>query len=709
MPIEWVGGWAGSTGSIIPYYPQEIVNYDNIVYVVKPSVSLVPIGSPPPSVDPTNWSVFVAGVTGQAGATGPAGATGAAGSSGTSGTGGGGGSSLSVVDFSSGQTFSSISTMIFKGGVVSTPTGTASSVSVANESQTVTVWIPAPNYVSYFSPSFGTGTSRYVSEPTTNGFTGVSTPGYFGVGNWSTLANFNASTTRTTINTTGTFTAFTETEFACYNTGTTMSFTVYKEDGSVLYSIQNYVINVTGSTSSNGLTLTVNSFQADSDRYKANVTGTIAMSTVFPNGGRFSWNVTHHNGEGAGNAGAGIYSFTSGDFFFDNDGSTSNASISSGVNFDELSATTVQYSGVRFYAVGSTFALTASGISNINDMSFPTTKQIDMTCTNLAVSTTHNGYADGSKSGVGTALTGWSINWNSSGLTFSRTATVNTTSNYIPGYSTNNTISVSATSNVTATLYDWSTVGSSQSVSRLMLFDTYSPSSVTFNNNPLDSESGRLSSFGVLSNGSATFSSTTSIASTDDLQYIFGRVIYPQTNFTQFYPTFNWTASVNYSSLTGSTRAFTIITDYNTGNTTPVTFADFRWHVTSYGKDASYVNSFSNGIFTLNSNFVENDLHYDGVDSIAGNGDLVLLVGFDSTSTNTTPDRFLYISADPVTYNGRTAPITYNLDVGTESSKTIQFSKGTLNTVIKKVWLFIGYKNSVRGKNLRITNIALTA
>ncbi len=88
MPIEWVGGWAGTTGSIIPYYAQEIVNHDNIVYVVKPSVSLVPIGSPPPSVDSTNWSVFVAGDTGQSGATGPAGPTGAAGSSGTSGTGG---------------------------------------------------------------------------------------------------------------------------------------------------------------------------------------------------------------------------------------------------------------------------------------------------------------------------------------------------------------------------------------------------------------------------------------------------------------------------------------------------------------------------------------------------------------------------------------------------------------------------------------------
>jgi hypothetical protein len=40
------------------------------------------------------------------------------------------------------------------------------------------------------------------------------------------------------------------------------------------------------------------------------------------------------------------------------------------------------------------------------------------------------------------------------------------------------------------------------------------------------------------------------------------------------------------------------------------------------------------------------------------------------------------------------------------SSKDIQWSKGTLSPVIKKVWLFIGYKNSTTGKNLNMTNIA---
>jgi hypothetical protein len=626
--------------------------------------------------------------------------------------GSGSGTSLDVVDYITGETFSSISTMIFRGGSVTIPSpgSTATGVSVTGPAPTVTVWIPAPNYVGYFSPSLGGGTSRYIAQPTNSTYnTTPGNSGDFGIGSWSPATNFSASTTRPAINSSSNLSAFTESEFGCFNNGTTMSFTLYNHDGSILSSIDNYIINGAGSTSSNGLVITVNSFLPDSDRYKANVSGTIAVGTLFPNGGRFSWNVKHYNGEGAGNAGFGIYSFTSSDILYDSDGSSSSANISGGADFNELTPTTVQYSGVKFYAMSSTFALTASNINLLNDQTFPTTKQIDFTCTNLAVSGSLDGYADGTKSGVGSIITGWSIDWNNSGLTFSKTATVNSSSTYIPGFSTNNTISSSATSYVRSTIYDWSTVGFSQSVSRAMLFDTYSPSSVTYANNPLDSETGRLSTTGVISSGTAAFDSTLSLSTTnvDELQYIFGRVIYPQSNFTAFYPTTNWTASVDYSSLSGDNKIFTVYTDINTGATTSLTLNDYRWHVTSYGKDASYATSFANGIFVFNSNFSESVLHYDGVNSTAGTADLVIIVGFDDSSTNTTPNKFLFVSGNPSTYGTRQAPITYNLNKST-SSKDIQWSKGTLSPVVKKIWLFIGYKNTVTGKNLNITNITFS-
>ena len=618
------------------------------------------------------------------------------------------GTSLDVVDYITGETFSSVSTMIFRGGVVSVPpSGTASGVTVTGPAPVVTVWIPAPNYVGYFTPSLGSGAySRYISIPTTNGYNSTpGTNGYYGTGTWNNTTDFTNSTTRNVTNSSGSLTLFTESEFACYNTGTTMSLYLYNHDGSILRSIVGHVISGIGSTSQGGLTLNITSFSADNDRYKSAANATLNVGTEFPNGGRFNWMIRHNNGDGAGNTAYGVYEYTqTTPVFYDNDGSSSSAKISGGVNFDELTATTVYYSGVAFYAINSTFAFTASQIDLLNDITIPTTNQITLACTNLATSGSFAGYADGTKSGVGAIITGWTLDWNKSGLTYSRTLTVNTSSTYVPGFSTNNTISSSAVSYVTGTIYDYGAVGSSQSVSRTMLFDTYSPSSVTYANNPIDSENSRLSMTGVISSGSSAFTSNVTLPS-DELQYIFGRVIYPQTNFTAFYPRTNWTSSVDYSSLSGSNKTFTVYTNINTGTTTTLTLNDYRWHVTSYGKDAAYSTSFSNGIFTINSNFSESYLDYDGVNSTAGTGDLAIIVGFDDSSTNTTPNKFLFVSGNPVTYATRQAPITYNLNKSA-SSKDIQWSKGTLSPVIKKVWLFIGYKNSATGKNLNMTNIA---
>lgn len=616
---------------------------------------------------------------------------------------------MEVEDFSTGTSYTSVSKMIFRGGSITVPGGTATGVAVNGTQPIVTVWVPAPSYVGYFTPTLYSGTSRYITSPTLNSYTSSVVSGQFGIGSWSSYSNFNSSTTRKTINSSSTFTAFVESEFACYTNGTTMSFTLYNHDGTVLSQVNNFTLNSTTTTSTvNGITLTKTSFSSDSDRFKSGVTGTIDIGTLFPNGGRFSWNITHYNGEGSGNAGSGIYSYTSEDLFYDNDGSSSNSTISNGVDFNELLQITVTYSGVSFYAIGSQFALTASGINMINDMTFPTTKQIDFSFSNIPITGTLDGYADGTKP-AGSSITGWTSSWNISSLTYSRTATVASASSYIPNFSTNNTVSSSAISYVSSTLYDWSTVGFSQSVSRSMLFDTYSQSTVTYNNNPLDSELGRLSTTGVITNGSSLFNSALSLTSSnvDELQYIFGRVIYPQNNFKLFYPSLNWSSNVDYSNLDGSNKIFTVYTDINLATTTSFSFNDYRWHVTSYGKDASYSTTFTSGTFTLNSNFSESYLHYDGVNNVSGSGDLVILVGIDDTNANTTPNKFLFVSEDPTVYPTRQASTTYHLNKS-ESSKDIRFSIGSMGITVVKVWLFIGYKNSSTGKSLRMTNIQLS-
>ena len=612
-----------------------------------------------------------------------------------------GGFTLSIIDYNTGETFSGVQNIIFRGGVVNVPTGsgTATAVGVLGTPPTVTVWIPLPNYAPYFSPTLFTSTTdRFISFPD---------GGFFDVGDWSPSSDFSSNTLRPTTNSTTPILAFTESNFGVYTTGTTMSFTVYDGSGAILSQITNYTINSVGSTGSLGITLSVTAFSADEDRYKASVSGTIDLNTILPNGGRFYYTVYHYNSEGPGNVSGGVYGFSSSNIFYDDDGSSSSITIGGPLDFEEYSNSLVYYSGVAFYKVGQTFSLTASSINLLNDQSFPNSVQLRYTLTSMAVSGNFDAFADGSKSGIGVAITGWDINYNNSGLTYSRLVTVNQTGQYIPGYSTNNTVSTTPSSYINLSYYDWVLVGTTQSLRKLLLFDTLTPASPTYNNDPIESELGRLLVSSITQSGTASFDSTQSLATTytDELQYMWGRVIYPQTNFTTYRPLINSGLSVNYTGLTGSVKTFNIFTNLNTNQTTGVTFSGYRWHVTSYTKGGS---SFGNGIFTINSNFSESYLDYDFNLLTSGTGELVILVGIDNTGSNLTPDSFMFVSSDPSTlYPGRVEGPTYNLSAGSESNKKIKFDKGAGTATVNKVWLLIGYKNTATGKNLRFTNIAL--
>ena len=608
------------------------------------------------------------------------------------------GFTLSVVDYNTGITYSGIQNIIFRGGVVNVPGGTGSAVAVLGAAPTVTVWIPAASYVDYFTPTiFSSTTPRFISNPT---------GGFFEIGSWSASSDFTSNTLRATTNSYSNITAFSTGEFACYNTGTTMSFIFYGATGGILSQIQNFTINSVGSTSSLGLTISVSSFSADKDRYKAIVSGIIHLPTLLPNGGRFSFTVTHFNSEGPGNTSSGVYQYSSSNIFFDNDGATSSITILGPMDFDEISASPVYYSGVALYKAGQTFSLTASSINLLNDQTFPNTWQLRYGLTSMAVSGNFDGFADGSKPSVGTQITGWNLDYNNSGLTYSRIVNVNQTGQYIPGYSTNNTISTTPASFISLSHWDWSLIATTQSSRKRMLFDTLTPASPTYNNDPIESELERLITSSITQSGTSSFVSTQSLVTTytDELQYLWGRVIYPQTDFTQFYPVLNFTASVNYSGLTGSTKLFDIFTDLNTNQITSLTFSGYRWHTTSYTKGGD---TFGNGIFTINSNFLESYLNYDFASFATGSSDLVLLVGIDNSGTNLTPNRFIFLSADPTQYPGRVEGPTYNLSATPENNKKIKFDKGAGTAVTNKIWLLIGYKNSVTGRNLRFTNISL--
>jgi hypothetical protein len=320
----------------------------------------------------------------------------------------------------------------------------------------------------------------------------------------------------------------------------------------------------------------------------------------------------------------------------------------------------------------------------------------------MAISDTHDGYADGSKPGIGATISGWTLDWNKSGLTYSRFGYVDMISEYIPGFYTNNTINTSPTSSVESNLYDYDITDTVSSISKLYLFDTYTASSNYSIQKKMDNEIGRLSMIGFMTSGTSSFDSSIPLL-TDELQCIFGRVIFPQTDFTQFYPSVNTVASVDYSTLTGyPVKSFDVYTDINIGITTTVNFSNYRWHVSSYGLDEDYLTSFGNLVFGIDSNFKEEYIHYDTALSTAGTEDLVILVGIDSSGLNETPDNFYFITGDPSIYPGRQDPLTYTLDV---NEKIIQWTAGSMPIYISKVWLVVGYKDSIDGKKLYMNGV----
>jgi hypothetical protein len=376
----------------------------------------------------------------------------------------------------------------------------------------------------------------------------------------------------------------------------------------------------------------------------------------------------------------------------------------------------------------------------LNDSTFPTTKQIDFEPFNLSMSNSSgnplNGHADGTKSGVGSAITGWNINWDNKGLTFSKSGSINLIMNngdstsfnpgidnvgYIPGFSphTSNTLNSSKLSYIKARLFDYLSPDSMiTSGTKKTLIDTDAASTPTYLSNPLDGEINRLDFLNVFTSGSAAFDSTQLLtnAGNGELQYIFGRVIYPQNDFTTYMPKANWTRLCNYSTCVGVSKTFAVYTkgavDGTAPNTTTsVSINGYRWHVTSYSKSADLSNSVNNGIFQFSgSNFLESMLECPlgyplSPSNLAGTGDLAILIGIDSTGNNTTPDRFLYISGDQGLYGGRNDSGTNSLD----GNSKIGWTKNAVSVTVRKIWLFVGFKHNATantgGKSLRMSDI----
>ena len=664
------------------------------------------------------------------------------------GGGGGGGTSLAVQDYLTQEEFTDINKIIFRGNTVvvntqPSPGLTATGVLVTQQNPNqVVVWIPAPNYANALSPTIdNSGLDRYVSLPATASYTQSVAPGMFGIGDWSVSSNFVASTTRKTKNS-NSFTPFSSSNaFSVNNNASTqIKLELFKEDETTAIRTITKTINITnfGSTTNTfstddsgltGLTLTLGQLQTDQDKFKiANTAGgnslstSLAMNTVFPNGGRFKCKLTFTNGVD------GTIISPTPTLFYDSDGTSTSATIGT-VSFDEKTAVTRQFSGIHYYNTNSQFSMTASGINMINEITFPSAwKQIDfypnqyLAMTNdtapMTGANSLNGHSDGTKSSLGNAITGWSINWNKSGLTFSRVGYINVSNSRVPGFVTNlNSLNPSADAAVASRIFDYTQPTSNPSVydyimnspGRKVLLDTYAEQAASIISKPIEGETDRLSFNSVFGNGTAAFNSTVYLGSAPnlgELQYIFGRIIYPQHDFRTYMPYLNNVSGADYSALSGITHTFTntiTSTGLSSGSaaSNPLTLSDYRWFVTSYSK----ATTFTNGYFTFGGcNWTEADLH-SPLGSGSGSESLVIIVGYSSDGFDTVPNRFFFLSGDSGVWGGRNIAPTRNLN---NSSKQIEFTKDQIGTATKKVWLFIGYKNTSTGKGLSVGDITAT-
>jgi hypothetical protein len=597
---------------------------------------------------------------------------------------------ITVEDYLTGQTFSGINNIIFRGGIVSTPTPpgpTATGVNVTGQSNTVTVWIPAPNYVRNFSPTLFSGVDRKVSNPTTNGYTSSIIPGNFEIGDWLP----NSSQPSTNINN---LQLFNDIEFSCIDEETTIDFILYKADGvTIIDQILDFNLNLSnvGTTQSNlsSLSITLNSFLSDADRFKSSVTGNINFSNVLPNGGRFSFKVIHRNG-------VDTFTFERKDRFFDSNTGSSTAEVNGNVTLTENVPQLNFLSGVAYYNLGSSFTASVFDMDNLNEISYPVGNQLNlnfnqMNISNVSIIAGGNGYI------------GWNSDWNVQDVNFIRSYSTTGNSN-IPGLNSINELNENNLSRLTASVNDWTTnVISKQSINYKFMFRN--TSSVTDRNTEdFNNETRRLKVSNLLSGNTLLFNSQNDSLSNNnlELQQIYGRLVYPKLDFTNWGPNYNNDNNINYSSLLSYSITIPVIDNLIDLTTQNISYNNYRWYARRFETPGAQ-STMANGIFQFQTSFVEEDLSLRNDETI-GQGNLLLYMAITNNSVPTKwydLSKFSTSSPIPGPRSNATGAGSSNLD---STTKRIAWNTGSVSGWT--CYLIVGIKNN--SLNSSITQIDLT-
>lgn len=447
-------------------------------------------------------------------------------------SGGTGGSSISIEDEYN-PIISGVTVINFIGADVKTESAISGTV------RRVNVYVPPPQYASHFNTSDGTTnasvtpystTSRYIALPTTEG-------NPYKVGSWSggeihnTIRN---SVNNLTYSTTGNFSIFN-------NTSTT--FTVVVQDANGTSSLSTHSLVITGNDiqTQNNITITVTNFTQDADKYKADISISINISSILPQGGRFNVRMTHNNSTD------GIFTFTQNNIFRDRE--TLSAAMNGPLTITpSITPTIKQISGVYFYTTGTNWEVDLPDIDNINSRTYPTTQQLRITETNLYISENLNVHGEGGSYDefvVGT----WSRQHDTANAQYNKTDwTTDETNQTNWNHSTGDIEPTYAT----AELFDWNSIGTVNSNNYNYLIDTLSD--ISDRNSEMfrtenDPNYPRLQSDLTTPWDSNSPLLNVSTDGGNGLQILGDRLVYPQYNFTSYQP--NTGSQPNYTSSSG--------------------------------------------------------------------------------------------------------------------------------------------------------------
>jgi len=384
----------------------------------------------------------------------------------------------------------------------------------------VQIWVPPAAYVSHFNTSDGvtngvvsniSTSSRYISSPSSEG-----TPFY--TGGWNDLAAHPCTRT-------GILTWSPAQDISLVSNSTTFTIALSGPQG-VIETYTTGSITGDGVYSSSNIELTVSSWAADSNKFRAGISIQVNLdATLSSNSGRFALTIQHNNGAD------GNFNYTQPNVFYD----TQLYTFSINTLLSTLNTpVTKQISGVYYMKEATTFDFEISDIDYSNSDSYPTTL-ITTSISNFGITPNPNI--------ISSDLTGWTNDYNNINNSWSDTLAINNTNYRVCGSS----------AQFTATPQDW-VAGSTQTAAAMqVLIDTYTDDSTNGANSITEnftSESLRVSSAGVSWNSS-------SVLASGDLLIHCSKAKTQQIDFTAYLP-HNGTSIINpdYSSSGGATQTY---------------------------------------------------------------------------------------------------------------------------------------------------------